>query len=114
MNHAGTMISMTRRPTLHDGGFAVRDYSYVRESAFQQATHCMYAPFTPARNATNQLPRALRWGVYANEHITWLDRDTYSLSAKDNLGDDESGPGGRVHLASLDVEIDAIYHDPLT
>lgn len=89
-------VHLIQHPTLAEHGFAICDFAYLRDPTFQVVSEEVYRRLTPAKNATNQNPRGLRWGVFVNGQFHWLDRDSYSLTAQENPEE-----GGRVRRMDL-------------
>jgi hypothetical protein len=78
------MLRVISNPTLRQNQFALARFDAVAEPAFQELHRRTYGGLRPGENATNQLPRGIRWGVYAHGHFVWLDRIDYSLPATFN------------------------------
>ncbi len=89
-------IHLIDQPTLAQQGFQIQDFKYLRDADFQALSEATYGEFRPARNATNQNPRGLRWGIYAHDRIQWLGRNTYSLTEDENPEE-----GGRTRRMDL-------------
>jgi len=77
-------VNLLFAPSLSKEGFSIVDFPRLRSPEFRDEALRVYESAKPARNSVNSLPRLLRWGVFARQEFTWLNRDVYSLSAARN------------------------------
>ncbi len=89
-------FSLLKNPTFQQDGVEVMDFNYLLNPLFQDIQLATYAEFTPARNATNDICRALRWGIYLNDQLQWSDNNQYQLSA--DLNPEEAGRARQMDL----------------
>lgn len=83
-------------PTIARDGFTITSFESLRNPEIQALAEATYNGLEPGKNANNKLRRGIRWGIYAQDHFTWLDRDTYKLERKFNEEED-----GAVRIFSL-------------
>lgn len=99
-----------RLPTLEKEGVGVEEYKSLHSVQFNKIADAMYTKLKPARNANNKLNRGIRWGIYANDKIHWLERSTYSLPKDFNK--EESGNTRQMDLIPIEfmemLEVDQL------
>ena len=78
------MITCLKRFDFKEDGLELFDEPSILEQNFQAVADQCFKDLAPAKNAVNKLKRGIRWGVYANGELNWLQRQTYSLPAHVN------------------------------
>jgi hypothetical protein len=80
---------MLQQPDYQQDGLEIVSFGYLQDSAFCNTVADIYKTFNPAKNAKNELCRAVRWGMLLNDEFSFSRKNTYQLDA--NLNPLEAG-----------------------
>jgi hypothetical protein len=89
-------FTLLQQPTYKNDGLEIKSFDYLQDPEFKSQVASTYATFNPARNAKNTLCRAVRWGMFANDELTFSSKNTYQLDIDLNIIE-----GGRVRVMDL-------------
>lgn len=100
------MFTLIEQPHFITDGVEIAEYDYLLDPAFCALQDRVYDALTPARNATNELCRGIRWGIWLGDTIQWSTKDTYQLGGSFNSEEE-----GRVR--TMDLLPDEFVEHPL-
>lgn len=89
-------MKLLKKPNIKCDGWDIANYVGAKDPDFQKKAKEVYDSFQTGENSQNQLKRGIAWGVYARNEFTWLDRNSYRLSAE--LNPEEHGKTRRFSL----------------
>ncbi|WP_410795875.1 2OG-Fe dioxygenase family protein [Parvularcula sp. LCG005] len=89
-------------------GFEVEFYPKLLDAEFSEAQRRAFYDLKVGKNSANRLLRGVRWGVYARDTFSWLQRNSYRLDSDKNPEEE-----GRTRYFSL-MDEDFLCHPILT
>ncbi len=75
--------------TVAEDGLEKVNAATVLSPEFQQLVNNTYSQYSPARYSSNKIKRGVRWGILANDEISWSNKNTYQVS--EELNPEEAG-----------------------
>jgi len=82
-------VELKKQPSFDVEGVEIKTLHFLQSDDVKNLTNEIYSKFKPARNATNQICRSIRWGGFANNELHWNRNNSYRLSSV--LNPDEKG-----------------------